>query len=130
MRNNLSEHIETKAEQAPKEPKAKKGSKAFVQILNGEFLSREFIIENLGFIFYLMLLLLLIVGKGYYVKQLSDDVLSKEKQLDETVSDYVEMKVKFEESTMRGKLVEKMKGAGLVESIEPPKVIRITKKEH
>ena len=53
MRNNLSEHIETKAEQAPKEPKAKKGSKAFVQILNGEFLSREFIIENLGFIFLL-----------------------------------------------------------------------------
>lgn len=133
MKNTFAENIDKKVPEVEKPAKKvvkKSGrSKAVVQILNGDFFSREFVIENLGFIFYVMLLLLLLVGKGYYVKQLSDEIVNTNKSLDETVSDYVEMKVKFEENTMRGKLLEQLDGTGLVESIEPPKVIRIKKKK-
>jgi hypothetical protein len=133
MKNTFSENIDKKVpeEEKPAKKVVKKSgrSKAVVQILNGDFFSREFVIENLGFIFYIMLLLLLIVGKGYYVKQLSDEIVATDKSLDETVSDYVEMKVKFEENNMRGNLLEELDGTGLVESIEPPKVIRIKKKK-
>lgn len=105
--------------------KKMKGSKTVSQILSGDFLTREFVIENLGFIFYVMLLLLLLITKGYYVKQVSDNVIKTEAELDEIVSDYVELKARFQEETARGKLLEKLDGTGLIESIDPPKVIRV-----
>lgn len=134
MKNSLNENIEpTGAEEKieTKKPESKKKKqKTFVQIINGDFFLREVVVENLGFIFFLMLLFLLIVGKGYYVKQLSDEIVSTQKSLEETTSDYVDMKVKFERNTTREKLLEQLEGTGLKESVEPPKVIRINKKKN
>jgi hypothetical protein len=124
--NNAQVAVEPKVK---KEKAPKKGARLFVQILNGDVLTRAFIVENLGFIFYVMFLLLLLVGKGYYVKQLTDEIGSTEKALDETVSNYVDMKVKFEKGTTREKLLEQLSADGLKESVEPPKVIRVNSKE-
>lgn len=98
---------------------------AFAQILNGDFLTREFVVNNLNFIFFIMLLLLLIIGKGYYGKQLSKDIDSAQKQLDEMTADYVEIKARMEESTRRYKLVQRLGPKGLVESEDSIKVIKI-----
>ena len=103
---------------------------AFTQILNGDFLTREFVVNNLNFIFFIMLLLLLIVGKGYYGKQLSKDIDAAQKQLDEMTADYVEIKARMEEGTRRYKLVQCLGPKGLVESEDSIKVIKlkVTKK--
>jgi len=111
-----------------KKEKSNKPS-AFVQILNGDFLTKEFMLNNLNFIFFLMFLLLLIVGKGYYGKQLSNDVLNTQKELDEISSDYFESKAKLEEMTRRTVLVELLENTGLKETVNPTKVIRIEKEE-
>lgn len=132
MSNKYVDKEELEAEQPKREKpsgKKSKGSKTVVQILSGDFLTREFVIENLGFIFYLMLLLLLLIGKGYYVKQVSDNVIKTEMELDEIVSDYVELKARFQEETSRSNLVIKLEGTGLIESMEPPKVIRVQKEK-
>ena len=127
MSNKYVDKEELAEEQPKREKSSKKmkGSKTVSQVLSGDFLTREFVIANLGFIFYIMLLLLLLVAKGYYVKQISDSVIKTESDLVEIVSDYVELKARFQEETSRGKLVEKLDGTGLVESVEPPKVIRV-----
>jgi hypothetical protein len=121
-----------KAEQKEKKTKVKtKSSKpnAFTQILNGDFLTREFVLNNLNFIFFIILLLLLIVGKGYYGKQLSTDVDTAQKQLDEMTADYVEAKARMEEETRRYRLVEQLGPRGLVESEDSTIVIRLKKAE-
>jgi hypothetical protein len=130
MANKYTERTEEAPEVKVVKPAAKKsgGSKTVVQILSGDFLTREFVIENLGFIFYVMFLLLMLVAKGYYVKQVSDNVIRTEAELDEIVSDYVELKARFQEETSRGNLVRKLEGTGLIESTEPPKVIRVKQK--
>lgn len=115
---------------APREPKDKssgtgKGPNKVAQILSGDFLAQAFFIKNLGFIFFVMMLLLLLVAKGYYVKQLSDNIVKSERELDDINADYVELKARFLEETRRDKLVEKLKGTGLKEPTAPPKVIRI-----
>jgi hypothetical protein len=97
----------------------------FAQILNGDFLTREFVVNNLNFIFFIMLLLLLIVGKGYYGKQLSKDIDTAQKQLDEMTADYVEIKARMEEGTRRYKLVQRLGPKGLVESEDSIKVIKL-----
>jgi hypothetical protein len=103
---------------------------AFAQILNGDFLTRQFVINNLNFIFFIMLLLLLIVGKGYYGKQLSKDIDASQKTLDEMTADYVESKARMEENTRRYKLVQRLGPKGLVESEDSIKVIKLKRKEN
>lgn len=102
---------------------------AFTQILNGDFLTREFVLNNLSFIFFIILLLLLIVAKGYYGKQLSKDVDSAQKELDQMSAEYVEAKAKLEEVTRRYRLVEELGPRGLKETVNPTKVIRLKKEE-
>jgi hypothetical protein len=116
--------LEEKVKKTKKKPADSKPS-AFSQILNGEFLNKEFVLNNLSFIFFIMFLLLLVIGKGYYGKQLSKDVDKMQHKVDDMMADYVEAKAKMEEETRRFNLVEKLGPAGLTESENKTKVIRI-----
>ena len=117
---------ETSSKAAAKKKKKKKQS-LFVQILNGDILSKEFIIANLNFIFFVIFLLLLLIAKGYYAKQLVTDIAKEPKELDEYTSDFVEAKARLEEDTRRIKLVKELESTGLKETENPTKVIRVKK---
>ncbi len=105
---------------------AKKKKSAFSMILNGEFLTKGFVLDNLGFIFFLIFLLLILVSKGYYGKQLSKDINQAQRDVDQITADYVEAKAKVEEEGLRYKLVEKL-DSSLKENENETKVIRIKK---
>ena len=120
-----------KEKKQTKQPRQKmeKKSSAFVQILNGDFLTKEFMLGNLSFIFFVMFLLLLTVSKGYYGKRLSDDVNKTQLELNELTSDHFEAKTRLEEETQRVKLVDELAPRGLKETVNPTKVIRVKKKD-
>ena len=100
---------------------------ALMQILNGEFLTKEFFLSNLGYIFFIMGLLLVIVSKGYYGKQLIDDTNKTQRELDQKAAEYIEAKSRLEFVTRRYKLVERLKSRDLQESQNTKKVIRLKK---
>lgn len=100
------------------------GAQTLVQIMNGDFLKREFVINNLGFLFFIMLLLILMVSKGYYVSQLSTDIKKTEEELAQITADYIEAKARLEESTRRSELIKTLGPMGLRETVNPTKVIR------
>ncbi|MBB79020.1 MAG: hypothetical protein CL844_08475 [Crocinitomicaceae bacterium] len=106
-----------------------KKTSSFIQILNGDFLTKGFMLKNLSFIFFIMLLLLIVVGKGYYGKQLSNDVINTQKELNELTSDYFESKAILEEKTKRSELIKKLTKIGLKETVNPTKVIKIHKEK-
>lgn len=139
MENEFVEHTRQNPEpEAPKSTSRPKNNaarsvkkpNAFVQILNGDFLNKEFIVNNLPFIFFLMLLLILSVGKGYYGKQLSTSVNEAQSELDELTGGYFDTKARLEENTQRAKLIERLENTGLKETTNPTKVIRIRKEEN
>jgi hypothetical protein len=101
---------------------------AFTQILNGDFLTKEFVLNNLNYIFFIIFLLLLVVGKGYYGKQLSDDIEATQREVDQNAAEYIESKARLETVTRRYKLVEKLEKRELKETQNATKVIRVTKK--
>ncbi|MDX1652829.1 MAG: FtsL-like putative cell division protein [Brumimicrobium sp.] len=107
---------------------ARKQSQTFVQIMNGDFLTKDFFLNNLTYIFFVVFLLILMVSKGYYVNQLSGDISKTEEELSEITADFVETKAKLEERTRRTELIEKLNPLGLRETVNPTKVIR--KKEN
>lgn len=107
--------------------KSGKDGNALTQILNGEFLTKSFVLNNLPYIFFILLLLIVFVAKGYYVKQLNDEIKINETELNQNAAEYIEAKTKLEEETKRYKLVEKLQERELKESLNATKVIRIKK---
>lgn len=125
------ERQKTATEQKKAKTKSKRtGNKkpnTFLQVLNGDILKRDFILKNLDFVFFILLLLLLVVGKGYYGKQVVNDVVKTQKEVDELTSDYFEAKARLEEKTQRSVLVEKLESTGLQETVNPANVIKLKK---
>lgn len=111
-------------------PGKMKRQSLLVQVLNGEILTRDFVLNNLTFIFFVLFLLMLMVAKGYYGKQLQTDINDLQTEVDATTAEYIENKAKLEESTTRYRLVQALEKRGLKEMTDPAKVIRVKKKEN
>lgn len=118
---------EKSASGTEKSAKRGKDTNALTQILNGEFLTKSFVLNNLPYIFFIILLLIVFVAKGYYVKQLNDEIKINEAELNQNTADFIEVKTKLEEETKRYKLLEKLEDRELKESLNATKVIRIKK---
>lgn len=128
MADNEFTHIEpTSAKEKKSKKKVSLKGNPLVQIINGEILSKEYVVNNLTYIFFVLFLLLMLVSKGYYDKQLTKKVDSKQKELNETLGDFVAAKAQMEEETRRTRLVEELAPLGLKETVNPTKVIRIQK---
>lgn len=119
-----------KATSSENETKKRSGkASAFSQILNGDFLTKEFVLNNLNYIFFLIALLLLIIAKGYYGKQISVDIDNAQREYDQNAAEYIEVKSKLETVTRRYKLVERLEKRELKETKNATKVIRLKKKK-
>lgn len=127
--SELDNKKQKKSRRKRKSKVSKQTSQTFVQILNGDFLTKEFVVNNLGYIFFVMLLLILMVSKGYYVNQLASNIHKTEEEVGQLTADYVEAKARLEEETQRTQLIEKLEPLGLRETVNPTKVIRKKKKE-
>lgn len=127
-KDEVAENEKVKTQQKRKAQKRAKPN-PFVQILNGEFLAKDFVLNNLSFIFFLVFMMIMLVAKGYYGKQLSKDIDTSQKALDASTAEYVEAKAKLEEETRRSQLVEQLGPKGLKETVNPAKVIRIKKEK-
>lgn len=101
-----------------------------IQVLNGEILTRDFVLNNLTFIFFILLLLMLMVAKGYYGKQLQKDINDLQADVDAQTAEYIENKARLEESTSRYRLVQALEKRGLKETVNPAKVIRIKRADN
>jgi hypothetical protein len=128
--NRDAKEVTKRKERAKKIRKAKeKKTSAFVQILNGDFLTKDFMLGNLTFIFFVMFLLLLTVSKGYYGKRLAKDVTDTQNELNELTSDQYEAKARLEEEVKGKKLMNELSPFGLKKTEDPTKVISIKKEQ-
>lgn len=123
---NLQDEDSQKQKQFEKKPKAKKKRSAFAMILGGDFLSFEFIVGNITYIFFIIFLLILALAKNYYSAGLEKEIVEKQRSIDGIARDYVEAKSKLELFTQRVSLVRQLDTLGLKETKNATKVIRIT----
>ena len=128
--SNTAEKADGKKPADKKEKKAPRRANLLVQVLNGDILTRDVVLNNLTFVFFILFLLLLVVGKGYYGKQLTKDIDTLQTDVNANTAEYIENKARLEELTTRYRLVEALERRGLKEAVKPVKVIRIkTKKQ-
>ncbi len=124
--NILVEHIEVdeKVEKTKVKPK-KKSTIAFKKILNGEFLSRAEIIDNLPFISFIAFLMVLLISWGYYTESIGKKEAKLEKELGELNSEYFTLGSEYNRLSRQTQVAERLKETGLKESVNPPKKIKI-----
>lgn len=134
--NEFVDREEVDAREALKVAKEKKkgakkresrSGRTFVQIMNGEFLSRDNFVKNLPFVFFLGGLLVVMIGWGYYAETVTKKEVRLEKELGELNSEYFTLGSEF--NTMRGRrqIAEKLVGTGVRESLTSPRKIRVKK---
>jgi cell division protein FtsL len=126
MTENRYTNDEKPASESSKSGKSKKAT-AFSQILNGEFLTKDFVINNLSYILFLFFLLFVLVAKGYYGKSVLKEIQETRTEVDQNTAEYIEIKTLLEERTRRYKMVERLKKKELVESENAIKVIKSNK---
>jgi len=123
MTENRYTSDEKPASESSKAGKSKKAT-AFSQILNGEFLTKDFVINNLSYILFLFFLLFVLVAKGYYGKSVLKEIQETRTEVDQNTAEYIEIKTLLEERTRRYKMVERLQKKELVESENAIKVIK------
>jgi hypothetical protein len=77
-----------------------------------------------------MFLLILLISKGYYGKQLNKDTEAAQRNLDQHSAEFIEAKARLELVTRRYKMAERLEERALKETQNATKVIRIKEKAH
>ena len=116
-------------EEEIQEPKAPKRS--FLQtILDGTLLTREGLVQQLPFIFFLTFLAIIYIANRYHAEKLVREIDVLETELKElraeAISTSSELMYVFRQSEVEKLMQEK--GLDLKESLEPPKKIIVGKK--
>jgi hypothetical protein len=93
-------------------------------LLNGEVMQKEGFIKNISFMVYLVVLLIVYLGYGYYAENTLRDLLNKDAKLKEKKSEYVTSKSILEQKKLQSKIAETVAPTGLEESRESPYKIR------
>ena len=120
-----NQFIEEGGVEMPKKSTAgSKKASAWSQILNGEFLTKDFVLNNLGYILFFFFLLFILVAKGYYGKSLLKDIQEHRKIINQNTANYIEVKTMLEEKTMRNKMTECLAPLQLKEAENAIKVIK------
>ena len=126
IESEVTQKKSSKRSQGKVSKKKSKNSRSVAMIFNGEFLTRDFVLNNLPFIFFLILLMILSVGKGYYSKKLKKEEEGAKEALYQLRADLVELNARFEEESLRYRLIDRV-DSGLVETLNATKVIRVDK---
>lgn len=107
--------------------KSGQSKKAFVQIMNGEFLSKDNFVTNLPFVFFLGFLLVVVIGWGYYAETVTKREVRLERELGELNSEYFTLGSEYNSKRGRRSVAQKLIGTGVQEGLTSPRKIRVKK---
>ena len=114
-----------KRKKRKKRAEKRSNGRLVVQIMNGEFLSRDWFVRNLPFTFYIGFLLVLLIGWGYYGESTSRKEVQLQEELSELNSEFYTLSSEYRSKRGRKEIGERLAGTGLDETRTTPKKIRV-----
>lgn len=103
--------------------------RAFLNVLNGTFLTRENVLGNMPFILFCSALMITYIGYGYHTERIVRNLSSTDSELKELRSEYITVRAKLETDEQQSKVADRIAVLGLKESVVPPVKIDVEKKE-
>ena len=117
---------ELKAKADINKPKKEK-KRTLAKVVTGEFLSRTEIVNNIPFISFLGLLLVVLIGWGYYTETIGKKEVKLEQELGELNSEFFSLGVEYNKLSRQTQVSERLEGSDLKESTIPPKKLKVKK---
>jgi hypothetical protein len=109
-----------------KEGTRKRGfSRSVTSVLNGNFLTREFVQTNLTFIFFLVGMMICYIGYGYFAEKNLKTLVSRQSELNELKARNLAVHARLEQLKQQSQIARSISDLGLKESTSPPTVIRV-----
>ena len=106
---------------------SRNNGRLLVQIMNGDFLSKDWFINHLPFTFYIGFLLVVLISWGYYGETTTKKSVRLQNELSELNSEYFTLSSEYIAKRGRQEIKQKLDGTGLIESRVSPKKIRVRK---
>ena len=113
-------------EKETKKIKPGKVTKSFIDVINGNFLAKEGVVNSLPYIFFLTLIALCYIGNGYYAEDTVRDINNMNNQLKELRSEYLTTKSELMFKSKQSEVASALEPMGIKESVVPPKKIVLT----
>lgn len=126
MVENTLHNKSTKTDKPSVDKKKKKAKKGLVfKMINGEFMSRDEIVQNLPFISYVGFMFVLVIAWGYYTETIGRSEVELEKELGEMNAEYFSLGSEYNRLSRQSQVAERLSQSGLKESVTPPKKIKV-----
>ncbi len=123
----MNRYKENKEE--PEKPKLKSRkdykNSLWVQVLNGNILAKDVMLNQMPYFFYLAFLAVIYIGYGYYGEKTIRELDKVDKQLKEIKSEYTTTSTKLEVLRQQSAVALEIEKMGLEESRVPPRKIVI-----
>lgn len=105
--------------------KEKSVGRSFVDVINGNFLTRDDVLRHLPYLLFCCFLALIYIANGYVAEDTVRKLNKVSKELKEYRSEYITTKSELMYKSKQSELAAyiNLKGLGLKESYEPPKKI-------
>lgn len=124
---------EEKKQAKKRKPRVKKEASAaskargrtIVQIMNGEFLSKDWFVNNLPFTFFVGFLLVVIIGWGYYTETIIKDEVNLKTELSELESEFFTLNSEYITKKGRENVTAKLPVSGPKENRTTPNKIKV-----
>lgn len=134
---NKEESEKIKAAEEEKQAKQKKrkakksstrsGGRMVVQIMNGEFLSKDWFVNHLPFTFFIGFLMVVMIGWGYYVETVIKHEVTLKEDLGELESEFFTLNSEYNTKKGREHIEAKLPADGPKENRVSPKKITVKK---
>jgi hypothetical protein len=121
------EVMDTSAEARTTKKKSGKISRSVSRLLNGEFLTKEGLINHLPFIGFLVFLFLLHISLMYYFENIQRDLVKKQGELNELRSQFNSSMSELETKKQQSNVAQEIQALGLEELRVPPAIIDVEK---
>ena len=131
-KETLDKEAQKKKKKREKRAKKKRDSgflKSLLQVVNGDVLTREFVIKNLPFLMFLSLILVAYIGYGYHVQKVAKDIRELEKEIGDLNAEEVTLRTDLSEVKRQKHVEKKLEKTGVRNTEDPIKKIAIPKDE-
>lgn len=95
-----------------------------VGLVNGQLLQGEGMVKNVPFMLYIVFLILVYLGYGYYAESSLRTLMETDTQLKEKKAEYVTYKSNLEQKKLQSKIAHSIKDQGIYESTTSPYLIK------
>lgn len=107
----------------------KKFTRSIVDVLNGNILSRDFVVANLSFLFFLTALVIVNIGYGYYTDKTAIRINELSEEISELKSESRAIESELNNKSMQTQVANAVDTLGLEESLVPPVILEVSTNE-